>query len=618
MTINQIQKNNIDNDVLTVNTKVKKIVKNKIKNILLINPPQFQTHKIDLETFKNRRYFNYPPYGLGILRRILIEKKYNVKILDLNFELLQMIEESTKKSKKFQSYIKNFKNKKKLENIPVKDLMIPILDNVLDNFQPEMVGLTCMFTMTHDRMIKLAKRVKKHSKDIIVFAGGVHPTSSAELILKEEKSIDFISLFEGDSSVPDLIDYLNNQNNNISSIRQIGTLVDERYYEIDNRSSPSSNIRPSYGDLKINLYSKYGEIGAYRFWWKNNTVASTILSNRGCRARCSFCSVRNFNGKGVRGRSINSVVDELQFLKEHYGVNHVMWLDDDLLFDRDRTIGMFNEMVKRNLKITWDASNGIIASALKDEVLDAAAQSGCIGMHFGIESGSDRVLRSVHKPSGKKHYLALEHKLKKYPQIFTKGFLMIGFPNETLAEIKETIDMAVQISLDWYTIQVVTPLPKTELHSQLVEIGEITEDKLQPEKLNYGNRTGKIRQRENEEIKKAKDFKNMFSGNLKRIPEKKEMEDIWFMSDYKVNYERLNSLNEYKKLEKIDFFLQFINKKVTQKNPLIDYYRSVVLNKLSKNFEAEKLKKLSEFNLLRSDYWQKRFSTLDININKMN
>ena len=88
--------------------------------------------------------------------------------------------------------------------------------------------------------------------------------------------------------------------------------------------------------------------------------------------------------------------DELAYLKEYHGVNHVMWLDDDLLFDRERTIGMFNEMIKRNLKITWDASNGIIASALKDEVLDAAAESGCIGMHFGIESGSDKILREVH------------------------------------------------------------------------------------------------------------------------------------------------------------------------------------------------------------------------------
>ena len=232
-----------------------------------------------------------------------------------------------------------------------------------------------------------------------------------------------------------------------------------------------------------------------------NTIASTVLSNRGCRARCSFCSVRNFNGKGVRGRTFSSVVDELQYLKEYHGVNHVMWLDDDLLFDRERTINMFNEMVKRNLDITWDASNGIIASALKDEVLDAAAASGCIGMHFGIESGNDEILKSVHKPSGKKHYLALENKLKKYPQIFTKGFLMVGFPNETLAQMQETIDMAVKINLDWYTIQVVHPLPQTEMHQQMVEMGLITDDKVEDEKLNYGNRLGKKKNKLNKEIK---------------------------------------------------------------------------------------------------------------------
>ena len=108
---------------------------------------------------------------------------------------------------------------------------------------------------------------------------------------------------------------------------------------------------------------------------------------------------------------------------------------------------------------------------------------------LSIES-VDKVLREVHKPSGKKHYLALEHKLKKYPQIFTKGFLMVGFPNETLAQIKETIDMAIQINLDWYTIQVAHPLPKTEMHTQMVQMGEIIEDAVDAEKLNYGNRTG--------------------------------------------------------------------------------------------------------------------------------
>ena len=143
-----------------------------------------------------------------------------------------------------------------------------------------------------------------------------------------------------------------------------------------------------------------GEIGTFRYWRPQNSKGTAVLANKGCRARCSFCSVRNFNGKGVRGRNIDSVVDELQFLKETYGINHFMWLDDDLLFDRERTIGIFNEIVKRNLNITWDASNGIIASAAvaHPELIDVAEKSGCIGAYFGIESGNDEILKAFINP----------------------------------------------------------------------------------------------------------------------------------------------------------------------------------------------------------------------------
>ena len=620
-----------------VDQELKKKFKHQIKKILLISPPQFQTSFIDLDILKNKRYFNYPPYGLGLLRKSLVEKGYDVKILDLNFELLALANTFVDNPKKLNLYMKEYKIKSNsdknylnyeydeksfklldhntIQAISVNDLMLPKLDEILEKFKPDIAGITCMFTMTHNRMIRIAQRVKKICNNAVVFAGGVHPTSSAELILKEEKSIDFISLYEGDQSFPQLIDYVNKKNNDTRSVRQTGILINGKYYQTDGRIAPAGNnvnIKPEYGDLDIKLYSNFGEIGAYRFWWKKNTVASTILSNRGCRARCSFCSVRSFNGKGVRGRSLKSVVDELQFLKEYHGVNHVMWLDDDLLFDRERTIGMFNEIVKRNLNITWDASNGIIASALKDEVLDAAATSGCIGMHFGIESGSDKVLREVHKPSGKKHYLALEHKLKKYPQIFTKGFLMVGFPNETLAQIKETIDMAVQINLDWYTIQVVHPLPKTEMHTQMVQMGEIIEDEVDAEKLNYGNRTGKLKEREDKEKKNAKEFNDVFIGNLDRLPMKTEMEDIWFTSDYKINYERLNFITEPKQLNKLNIFLKYVGDYISQKNPLINHFRSVIAEKLKKNDEANQLNELSKITLANSEYWKKRFVSLNI------
>ena len=63
---------------------------------------------------------------------------------------------------------------------------------------------------------------------------------------------------------------------------------------------------------------------------------ATVLSNRGCRAQCTFCSVRNFNGVSVRQRSVESVLDELELLKDRYGIGHFVWLDDDLLKDHRR------------------------------------------------------------------------------------------------------------------------------------------------------------------------------------------------------------------------------------------------------------------------------------------
>ena len=602
----------------------------KIDKILLISPPQFQTSNFDLEMFNNRRYFNYPPYGLGLLKSAInrTNSKTDVKIIDLNHDLLSFLNDFLKENTKdlpekkdveFNSKFKNYLssnydfssfdiNHENETDLTIEEIMVPILKKYLNEYKPDLVGISCMFTMTHKRMIKIAKVTKECLPDSKVFVGGVHPTSSSELILNEEPSIDFVNLFEGDISLPQFVEYVNSETKEKNLLKQIGMKIDGDYLEIQNRTHPAGetiNLRPDYGDLKINKFSNLGEIGAYRFWWRKNTIASTVLSNRGCRARCSFCSVRNFNGKGVRGRTFSSVVDELQYLKEYHGVNHVMWLDDDLLFDRERTINMFNEMVKRNLDITWDASNGIIASALKDEVLDAAAASGCIGMHFGIESGNDEILKSVHKPSGKKHYLALENKLKKYPQIFTKGFLMVGFPNETLAQMQETIDMAVKINLDWYTIQVVHPLPQTEMHQQMVEMGLITDDKVEDEKLNYGNRSGKRKQIE--QGNQISNFNDPFVGDLNVVPDKESMEDIWFTADFKINYERIVKIHNHQKLKKLKCFLEYISKKISTKNPLVTFYSELIDKRLGQN---EKVSiDMNSFEKTNS-FWKSRLDVL--------
>ena len=149
--------------------------------------------------------------------------------------------------------------------------MVPILKKYLYEYKPDLVGISCMFTMTHKRMIKIAKVTKECLPDSKVFVGGVHPTSSSELILNEEPSIDFVNLFEGDISLPQFVEYINSETKEKNLLKQIGMKIDGDYLEIQNRTHPAGetiNLRPDYGDLKINKFSNLGEIGAYRFWWR--------------------------------------------------------------------------------------------------------------------------------------------------------------------------------------------------------------------------------------------------------------------------------------------------------------------------------------------------------------
>ena len=74
-------------------------------------------------------------------------------------------------------------------------------------------------------------------------------------------------------------------------------------------------------------------------------------------------------------------------------------------------------------------------------------------------------------------------KINKYPQIFTRGFLIIGFPDESLSQILDTINVSVEMGLDWYTVQLLTPLPSTEIYDQMVDAGKAKKDDLKEKVL---------------------------------------------------------------------------------------------------------------------------------------
>ncbi len=588
--------------------KLRKIFPNGCQRVLFVNPANVPEEDYSVDVAKDNRYPVYPPTGFATLSAAMQARGYlreNIDILDLNF-LMQM---SLKKDLDSFRY----------------DFWKEILRQKLEEFKPDAVGLTCMFTIYWRQTRRIAEFIKELNPLLPVLAGGVHTSDTVGLVkgtadidMVYGKAFDMIYLYEGNTSFPDILDFINGKAGD-EKLLQIALQDDNNFFSIATRAlktSENMNLIPDYHDLPIGEYSPaHGRIGTYYWLWPTGTRAATANSNIGCRAHCSFCSVELFNGRGiVFTRDVENVVDELQMLKEKYGITHFMWLDDDLLHGEKRTIALFNEMVRRNLNMTWDASNGIIASAMTEEIATAMAESGCIGISIGIETGNAERLKAVYKPSGIRHFYQCAEILRKHPQIFVKALLMCGFPNGAISEELDTVNLMRDLNLDWGTIQPLNYIPGVEITNHALEAGKIDKQSLidGTERPFVGSTGGQIK-REREEEVIAERFKNLLLGDPDRIPEAHEIKDIWFAMDFLINYKRLPEENNPIKLQMLRKLFINICDKTHHTNALGNLYFSVIESKLGNVDEARRRLLLAEQFANASAFWRVRFEALHLN-----
>lgn len=583
-------------DIYKIKSRIDEVFKTKCERLLFVQCPQISKDNFIWENATLKRYPNFPPYGPAVMIKMVESNGYIADISDLGHAILAHACSCT--SEKEFDY----------------DIWKSIVDQKIKEFKPDLIGLSCMFNMGHQTMADIAKYIKqKHNLPIV--AGGVHVSLTTDQLLEDIKEIDFALLYEADFSFPIFLDVVNKERQP-EELTQVAILYENEIIKLAKRSTPEElTCSPDYKDLPVGEYSNYGKIGAYTFLRPSDSPSATVLSARGCRARCGFCSVRSVNGPGVRTRSHIDVVDEVEWLNQTYGITHIMWLDDDLFYDNDRAIDLFEELARRNLPVTWCASNGIIAAALNPRLLKACVDSKCIGFNLGIESGNPDMLYLMKKPGTVQSFRKAAKLLENAPQIFTKGFLVIGFPTETLRMLMDTISLATEMKLDWYPSQILTPMPGTPIFQMMQDqglLGDIPTTVLGKARTFSVGATGSLGKREKLEKEKAKNFENLFSGNLDRIPDRAEMEDLYFVIDYKINYEILLDYTDKVKINKKRKMLKEICERMTSENALGTLYLGITEFKLDNIQEAKRLFDLCETYLDQSDFWRKRFIAMNI------
>ena len=567
----------------------------RIRRVLLVNPPDADAKLFRPEIAKRGRYTNYPPYGLALLAQRLRNIGVDVRILNLNHIVLKaargvLPDYAFDHTAIWQSH-----------------LAWEVAKN-----SPDLIGIGCMFTMSHQSLKNICEHAARFAP---VAIGGVHVTNDVERVLDDIPCVSVAFLREADKSLVRFVQAVNGECP-VTDLAQLIINKPERIRLTGECVPENISIVPAFDLLDIPEYSKHGTIGAFYCFKPKDTIFATVLSNRGCRAQCTFCSVRNFNGKGVRQRDYMNVVDEIEMLVNDYGVGHFMWLDDDLLKDEYRAKQMFNEIVRRNLKVTWDATNGIIASSCTESLVDAMARSGCIAVNIGMESGNRTILRQVKKPGTLENFIEAAEIFRKHEQIHTSVLLMVGFPNETLGMVHDTINVARDMDCDWYRISPLQPLPNTPIYDAMVAQGLIQD--VGSKDLRFaGGSYGKQTEIEQGLTLAHLGFREAFAKiKPDAIPTKDEITDIWFYMNYHLNFQRL--LNETRpiKIKQQMQNLTVLSEVISPENGFALYFRGVLEHRLHGKVPPQLTARLRE-RLRTSPYWADRLSAFGLDVNDL-
>ncbi len=360
------------------------------------------------------------------------------------------------------------------------------LDNVLREFEPDLVGITANTTQ-----IKGAWRdagVVKAWRDVPVVLGGPHPAVLPEESL-QLSTVDIVARGEGEVTWQELSEMLAAHwvagtpfRSDSSGLWQNGSAALERVEGISYRR-PSGEVahnvdRPPLRDLSELPFPAYHALKMDRYTNLQptldqvNGLSMPIMTSRGCPYRCSYCA--QIMDRRWRMRSAEDVVREWQWLVEEQGAGEIGVLDDSFNINRQRVLDICDLLIEKRLThVPWIMINGIRANLADAEVLGRMKQAGCIRTAFGVESGNQRILDSVIKKQLTLDQVRLAFQAARSVGMETIGFFIIGMPGETEETIEETIRFAIELDPLVANFSIATPFPGTEMYRTVKESGRL-------------------------------------------------------------------------------------------------------------------------------------------------
>lgn len=388
------------------------------KNILLIQPMHEKIKK------KMRTSFNFP-WGIAYIAAYLKAAGFNVQFLD--GQVLQL----------------------------PKEELVPHLDP----YDFDLVGISAFSTQYN--AVRYLSNFIKTKKDVPIIVGGPLATYQPELVLKTTKA-DICVIGEGEITAVELL----NNSDRLEKVKGIAYKQDGNIHITD----PQNNLIdldqlmwPDFSVFKMKEYLHQSNSYARKEKVHGNSIM--FISSRGCPYSCNFCSK---SSRFYRFMSPKKIHQMLLMLKKEFSIDNITFGDELFLASKKK----FQELAPllKSLNSQWGAQARV--NVVDKEFLDMIKRSGCIGIGYGIESGSQKILDNMNKKITV-HQIETAMILAKKFKMPVKVQLIFGYPGEDETTVQETVDLFNRVDHPGRRFNVITPIPGSRLYDDCIAQGLI-------------------------------------------------------------------------------------------------------------------------------------------------
>ncbi len=381
------------------------------QRVLLVQPPS---------THRNFLYqtISSPPLGLCSLASFLIKHGVDARIVDIDFS-------STGAYRR-----------------------------ILRDFRPSIVGFTSA-AANFGRVRELASLAKKAGARCVL--GGPYPATSP-LEAMRASGIGAVVLGDGEPALLALC-----RTGDWGKVKGLALMSGGRMRLTPPAARVSDLDALGFPDRRLIDASAYSETDDY------GRKVTRIMASRGCPYSCSFCQNPVVMGPRWRHRSVGNVIEELRDVLS-LGYTYVWMMDYIFGLDVKWLAEFADRMEESGLsrRIAWSCQRRV--DLTDGRTLALLKRAGCTDVSFGVESGSERILKLMSKgitPERARRAVSLAKR---------SGFrvtisVMIGYPGETAQDLEETRRFLMESEADTVSILLFVPFEGTAAHGQAKAAG---------------------------------------------------------------------------------------------------------------------------------------------------